>query len=449
MTRRLLLAMTALVAAVALALAIPLSIIVDRDQRAAFVASMEVDTLAAATALAAQPTSGWPELVVDIADRTGARVVAVGQDRLLLADSDQTALDRSFDRVEIDRALSGDLASDVRYSQTLAEDLRYVAAPVVQDGGIVAAVRLTLPDSEVDALVRRTQVSLLVFMVAVIAAAALVAWLIARSIVAPLSRVAVVADDLADDLSLRADPDSGPSEVRSVARSLNRTAARLSDLVTRQERVAEDASHHLRTPLTGVRLRLEAIEDVTDEASTREQATAALVEVDRLTRRIEQILELARADAGQQAGRVDVGVIVADRIAAIAALADDRGIEIGMSRSPGTAWAMAPLGVIDRVVDELLGNALAYARREISVTVDTTDGTLVELSVGDDGPGIAPEDRERVFERFVRARDAVRGGSGLGLALVREAARAAGGDAVAQASPAGGLLVRTTWPAAD
>ena len=259
MTRRLVLAMTVLVAVVAAALAIPLAIVVANDQRAAFISNLEVDTLAAASLLASEPLFDWQKTAVETAQRTGARVVVVDGERNLIADSDNSSLDRLFDRPEINRALEGSLTSDVRSSATIGEDLRYVAAPVVQNYSVNAAVRLSLPEASVNEQVLQTARWLVVFVVSVVITAGLVAWLLARSIASPLRRLARVAAELPEDLDLRADEGHGPAEVRAVAKALNSTARRLSGILQRTQRVAADASHHLRTPLTGVRLRLEAI----------------------------------------------------------------------------------------------------------------------------------------------------------------------------------------------
>lgn len=447
MTRRLVIAMTLLVAAVALALAIPIALIVDSDQRASFVSQLEVDTLTTASLMGSQPVSDWPATALGVSQRTGSRVVVVDEQGVLVADSDQTALDRSFDRPEISAALSGTLSSDVRYSNTLGVDLRYVAAPIVQDQSVVAAVRLSLPESAVNDLVWRTRLSLGLFVLAVVIAAALIAWVVAYSIAAPLRDVAAVADGLSDDLELRAEEDRGPREVRSVARALNRTAQRLSAILHRQERVAADASHHLRTPLTGVRLRLEAIEDISQEETVRTESASAIREVDRLSRRIEQILALARSDTGQPAARVDVEAVVRNRSEALRPTVEARGLQLEVSLGAGPLWALAAPGVIDRVVDELVGNASSYARSRIGVDV-VRRGDVIHLSVDDDGPGVPEEDQARIFERFARGQGAEPGGSGLGLALVRESAQAAGGNAVAEVSLSGGLRVTTSWPAA-
>lgn len=447
MTRRLVLAMTGLVALVAVALALPIAVIVDNDQRSAFVAGLEVDAMTAASILSSQPPAEWQSTATELADRTGARVVVVSSDRLLLADSDQTALDRSFDRPEIASALDGLLASDVRYSATLGVELRYVAAPVIQDQQIVAAVRLSLPESQVDALVTRTRLALAGFVLAVVLGAAMVAWIIANSIAAPLRHVAEVAAVLPDDLDAKADDSVGPAEVRVVAGTLNQTAARLSGILRRQQRVAADASHHLRTPLTGIRLRLEAIEEVAEESSVRRDAAAAMEEVDRLNRRIDQILALARSDAGQSAEPTDIRVVVDDRTSTAEPSARARDLTIHRVVADGDLQVYAARGAIDRVIDELLGNAMSYASTSITVRA-WRQGEDVRLDVEDDGPGIPVADRGRVFDRFVRTDTAVPGGSGLGLALVRESAMAAGGDAWAEQGGEGGLRVCTRWPAA-
>ena len=447
MTRRLVLAMTTLAGLVAIALAIPLASIAATNVRSAFIAQLEIDTLGTASVLASQPISEWAETVRIASERTGARVVVVDTDRVLMEDSAQTPLDRVFDRPEVDQALAGSLNSDVRPSATIGTELRYVAAPVVQAMDVVAAVRFSLLEDEVDAQVTRTQLWLVAFVIAVVVAAGLLAWLIARSIAGPLNRLSDVAAALPDDLALRASEADGPPEVRAVARVLNSTAERLAGILQRTERVAADASHHLRTPLTGVRLRLEAIEETTSQADVRKQAIAATAEVDRLTRRIEQVLALARSDA--RTGLVestDATAVARDRVSQAELIADERGLTLDASIEPGTVVSCG-VGTFARVLDELLSNAYSYATSRIRVEL-RGGPAAVRLTVEDDGPGIAEVEREAIFDRFVRGSGSAPGGSGLGLALVREAARGAGGDAVASRSSLGGLQVDVSWPSA-
>ncbi|MFM8156213.1 MAG: ATP-binding protein [Actinomycetes bacterium] len=448
MTKRLVIAMTALVALVAIALAVPLAIIVANDQRDQFISRLEVATLSAASVLSSQPRELWANETRDIHEATGARVIVVGTDATLIADSSDSALDRAFDRPEITKALEGYLTTDVRSSSTLGTDLRYVAAPVVQNQQVSGAVRLSIPEDEVTNVVRSTQKWLLLFVISVMAVAAVVAWLLARSIASPLRRLADVAHSLPDDLTLRASETDGPTEVRSVASALNTTAGKLDGILARTERVAADASHHLRTPLFGVRLRLEAIEDITTEDAVRAEAIAATAEVDRLTHRIDQVLSLARTDSGSTAvQRMNASSKVSGRIIEAELIAHENEIEL-TGDIDADLWIMSSEGTVAKITDELLSNAMSYARSRIHVTL-RREGRDVVLAVGDDGPGIAVEERESVFQRFTRGSAAVPGGSGLGLALVQESARAAGGDATAGQSRLGGLEIRVSFPAAD
>ena len=439
--------MTAMAALVAIALAVPMVLLVANDQRAAFVADLEVETLAAASILSSEPAALWAETVETVSATTGARVVVVDDSLRLIADSDNSGLDRSFDRPEIQSALAGSLTSDIRYSTTLATDLRYVAAPIVKDERVVAAVRLSLPEDQVVAAVRRTQGWLLAFVVAVIVAAAVIAWLLARSIAAPLEDVADIARVLPEDLALRAQESRGPREVREVASALNSTASRLGDMIDRAERVAADASHHLRTPLTGVRLRLEAIEETSEDPAIVAEAAAATAEVDRLTRRIDQVLALAKSDAAALAPEdIDVTAVVADRVAASELLAADRGLAIGADIEADVR-VRAVMGSVARAADEIIGNALSYARSRIDVSVHREQAFGV-LRVEDDGPGIPSAERSRVLERFIRGSSAAPGGSGLGLALVAESAAAAGGAVAVGESALGGCSIEVRWPLA-
>ena len=438
MTRRLVIVMTLLAAGVALALAVPMAIVISNDRHASFMSQLQNDTLATSVALAAQPAAKWPTTVASVSAATGARVVVVNSKFTLVADSQKSAVDRMFDRPEIATAMKGTLTSGARTSSTLATDLHYVAAPVIKGEKVVAAVRLSLVDAEVAAVVRQAQIALLFFVIAVMVFAALIAWLIARSIAAPLSRVAQIAERLPDDLSLRAEEDAGPAEVQAVASALNVTAERLTGILERTHAVAADASHHLKTPLTGVRLRLEAIEDISTDEAVRVEAQKATDEVDRLTHRIDQVLALARSDAGDTLrGRCNASEVVAERIDQASMTADECDLELHQ-RLDDEVIAAVTAPPLARVIDELLGNAFEYAKSQVRVTLTVDDG-YASLIVEDDGMGIPIIEQEVVFNRFVRGATAVAGGSGLGLALVRETARACGGDAVAFTSPLGGL----------
>jgi len=445
MTKRLVIAMSVLGAVISLALAIPLGVVISNDRIASFVDGLEIETLGTASLMSSEPYIDWQATADAAADRTGARVVVVDSELNLVADSDDSGLDRSFNRPEVAAALSGDLTSDVRFSETLNTDLRYVAAPIVQNFQVVAAVRLSLSESDAYADVRTAVMWLIVFVASVVIGAAFLAVLLAQTLAAPVLALTEVVKKLPTDLTVRANEKAGPKEIRNAATALNQTAARLDGIVERTQRVAADASHHLRTPLTGVRLRLEAISDLSQDEAVHDDAEAAIAEVDRLAHRIDQILTLTRADSGSTTMQVEnLAAIVTERCLAAGPIAEEKSIEIVTTVHDCSVHV--PAGTCGRIIDELLGNAMAYAAQEIHVSV-AVDGQWATVSVKDDGPGLAdPADVDKLFGRFYRSKNAVAGGSGLGLALVRESARLAGGDAQAQVLTQGGLSISVNLP---
>ncbi len=446
MTRRLVIAMTTLVAVIALALAIPLGIAISNYERQSFLSSLEFDTLTTASVMSSQPSIDWQASADATSDRSGARVVVVNSDLTLVADSDTSGVDRAFDRPEIEAALAGELVSDVRPSVTLGGDLRFVAAPIVQNFKVVAVVRLSLSESAVNSAVLTAELWLIAFVASVIFAAGLIAWFLSRSLARPVDSLTGVIELMPQDLSIRADEKHGTKEIRHAATAVNATAARLEGLLSRTQRVAADASHHLRSPLTGVRLRLEAISDLSKDPEITSNADAAIDEVDRLAHRIDQILLLTRSDSGMLNLRQEsLSEIASDRIAAATVIAQEKGIVIRAELEDCTVTVSS--GTCSRIIDELLGNALKYAESEVVVHLQRA-GDFCELTVSDDGSGLPEgEDFAQIFERFYRASNSHPGGSGLGLALVQESARMAGGDAwVQEVSEGTGLRILVRLP---
>jgi signal transduction histidine kinase len=324
-----------------------------------------------------------------------------------------------------------------------------VAAPIVQNFKVVAVVRLSLSESAVNSAVLTAELWLIAFVASVIFAAGLIAWFLSRSLARPVDSLTGVIELMPQDLSIRADEKHGTKEIRHAATAVNATAARLEGLLSRTQRVAADASHHLRSPLTGVRLRLEAISDLSKDPEITSNADAAIDEVDRLAHRIDQILLLTRSDSGMLNLRQEsLSGIASDRIAAATVIAQEKGIVIRAELEDCTVTVST--GTCSRIIDELLGNALKYAESEVVVHLQRA-GDFCELTVSDDGSGLPEgEDFAQIFERFYRASNSHPGGSGLGLALVQESARMAGGDAWAQEVSEGtGLRILVRLPVAS
>jgi len=437
-SRRLLLGYLSLTLLVLVVLEVPLGVAYARNERRDLQAAVERDAVSLASLAEDALASGAPlapvaRIARGYAAATGERLVVVDRRGTAVLDTDPLfAGERDFSsRPEVARALAGEVASGTRYSNTLGHGLVYVAVPVASGGTVHGAVRVTYPTSRVDARVRRSWALLGVVALVVLAATALVGLAIARWIAGPLAAVGAAAVRLGEGRLAEHAPEQGPPEVRAVARSLNATAAKLEALLRSQEEFVADASHQLRTPLTALRLRLENLE------AGGADVEAALAEVERLARLVDDLLALARADTTAAAATaLDVAGVAADRAEAWSPLAAERGVDLIAPRG-GPVRARAARERLEQVLDNLLSNALevSSAGAAIRVFAESTGGR-VALHVLDQGPGLPAADRERAFDRFWRGRE---DGSGLGLAIVKRLAEADGGAVELREAPGGGV----------
>jgi two-component system OmpR family sensor kinase len=279
-------------------------------------------------------------------------------------------------------------------------------------------------------------------------AALLAGYLLAARTAAPLRRFAGTAAAVdAGDLSPRAAVDaSSAAELRTLADAFNHMLDRLEDAFARQRRFASDASHELRSPLTAIRGQIEVLarEPDPDAADVRRVETATLAELGRVEHLVEGLLALARLDEGVGPARRELGAATFLREAVAAAPGG-----AGLGALAAGRIDLDP-EMIARVIRNLIENARRHAGSEGQVTVGSTAvAGRLRVDVDDDGPGIPPAERERVFDRFHRsdaARDRGSGGSGLGLAIVRAIVTAHGGTVGAAESPAGGARVTFELP---
>jgi len=376
---------------------------------------------------------------------TGARVVIVDAEDGLLADSEPVEGAGGYrSRPEIAQALAGEVATGTRHSDLLDQDLFYVAVPVASGGSVHGAVRLTYPSGEVDQRVRRAWLSLAGVSVVSLAAAALVATSLARSVLRPLRELQRGATALGEgELSTRVSETEGPPEVREVARAFNDTARRLEELIQAQDAFVADASHQLRTPLTALRLRLENLEPALD-GEDGEELAAALAESARLNRLVDGLLALARAERASGSTTiepVDLADALADRQVAWSPLASEREVVIEADAPSGLVASATP-DRLSQVLDNLLANAIEASPDGATVRLwaePTADGPVVHVT--DEGPGMPEDQRQRAFDRFWQGR-ASTGSSGLGLAIVQKLVRADGGRVELDEAAGGGLDAR-------
>ena len=282
-----------------------------------------------------------------------------------------------------------------------------------------------------------------------LAAALLGGYLIAARTASPLRRIAATAEEVrSGNLAPRLpeEPAAAP-ELRALIAGFNRMLERLDLAFSRQRRFVSDASHELRTPLTAIRGQLEVLAANPEAGSEEVQRVKAvtLAEVERMERLVEELLALAHLDEGAELDVIEVDLTgLLREVAAVSG----SGVELG---ELAEAHVTGSPDLLARVVANLLANARRHAgdSGKVSLSAVRTNGR-VSVSVDDDGPGIPPAERERVFERFHRvdsARSREAGGSGLGLAISREIVAAHGGRIWAEESPLGGARVAFELPA--
>jgi signal transduction histidine kinase len=452
MTRRLV-ATYVVVTAFALALlAVPLGVTFANHERDRFLSEMEADADNMA-ALAAHPIDTNAEVPsVDIlryALRTGAHVIVVDRRGIALLDTAYPQPGRNYStRPEIQQALEGHRLQGRRRSDTARTTLLYAAVPTSARGRVNGAVRITYPTRALDSRVRRVWGALVLLCLGVLAAAALVGFVLARGIVRPIRHLERAADRAAaGDLTVRVEDATGPPELRHLARTFNRMAERLAGLLDAQQRFVADASHQLRTPLTALRLRLENL-DARVPTADRAAVAAATAEVTRMSRLTDGLLVLAReeADTGTPVP-TDLARVVRERASGWEDVASEDGVHLDVD-APSAAWARSIPGATEQIVDNLVDNALAVSPRGTRVCLRVERAaTEIALHVIDEGPGLDADERARAFDRFWRAPDAPPGGSGLGLAIVRQLAEASGGRARLDAAPGGGTDAVVVLPA--
>jgi signal transduction histidine kinase len=272
-------------------------------------------------------------------------------------------------------------------------------------------------------------------------------WLVVRSALLPVARMR---------RSVRALPAGERLPLPGSHDELRELAAEFNDLIARQEQVADrlrrftgDAAHELRSPVASIRVQAEVAVANPDADLAQETLADILAEAERLSALLDGLLTLARSDAGELSPAEPME-LVSEARAAIARLPAGSP-EARVSGVAGQAWAHAAPAEVELILNNLLRNACRYARTQIVVSVLASRST-VRVVVDDDGPGIAPDRRDHVFDRFYRvADDRARssGGTGLGLAMVAEAVRRRGGDVFVGESPEGGARFQVTWRVAE
>lgn len=469
MTKRLLASYLAITLALLVILTVPMSATFQRQKRQELTGSLVQNAFLIASQVEESVATGAPdqannEWMHTYTSGKQLRVVAVTSTGKVVLDSQlplgTEPTNNMADRPEIAAMFATrSLQTGERLSNTIGGNLTFVVVPVSRGGDIIGAVRMTYPTEITNRDIARYRLIILATSLLSLLLVAAIGIVLSRSIARPIKELERAAADFGNGQLDRRAPDvGGPPEVTSLRDAFNNTADGLERLVNRQQTFVADASHQLRTPLTGLRLRLESLEsEVTEQG--QDDLEHALDQTDRLSRLVDGLLMLARADrrtAWNDNQPLVLASLLQSRINDWHPFATERSLAIEMQCSPDLI-VVTNADRFSQVVDNLIANAFdalgLVERLEPKVQLVATSFTdHIEVHVIDNGPGLSEEERVRAFDRFWRADPSNTegfGGTGLGLSIAATMLAADKGTIRLDATAAGGLDAVITLRRAD
>lgn len=353
------------------------------------------------------------------------------------------------------RLRAGEIVFETR--QDVGEEpVRVLSLPVPTDQPRYAVqVAMSLDDAY--AVLRAARWLFLGLSLTILAGVGLTGALLARRALRPIDRIVTTARRLGDaNLAERLPHPGTGDEIGRLVTTLNDMLARIEQGVDAQRRFTADASHELRSPLSRLRAELEVtLRRPRDRSEYEEALRSCLEEVERLSRLTDELLVLARLDAGEGrepvAHPVALAPILDEALRRLAPEAHRRGVAVALDAFPPLAVRAAP-SALGLVITNILDNAVKFSPPGSRVRVGVAaSGDEAVLSVSDTGPGIASEELPQLFQRFHRghaARAAETPGVGLGLAICRALVERHGGRIAVESPPDGGATFRVHLPLA-
>jgi two-component system, OmpR family, sensor histidine kinase MprB len=415
------------------------------------IATLDHSLLGRATSAASTPALGTltrndvPSWVLGAAD------VRIG---VLAEDGDVTDTESDGPPIGLGAAelavARGETEQSLRTVASGGMHFRVCAVPGNDRGTALILAQSLAPTNEA---LGRLGVVLAVFGLLGVVAAGLAGWAVARNGLRPVRQLTAEVEEIGRTADLHPITVRGNDEVARLAAAFNAMLASLAASRDRQRQLVADAGHELRTPLTSMRTNIDLLAQADargglSDAARQELMADVRFQIDELTTLIGDLTELAREDSRPaQLQPVDLAEVVAHALDRVRRRASEPGIRFDVALEP---WpVIGEVSSLERAVTNLLDNAVKWSPAHGVVTVRLADGTLY---VGDQGPGIAPEDLPHVFERFYRSAESrTMPGSGLGLAIVRTVTERHGGTVHAGAAPGGGaafwLLLPSSEPA--
>ncbi len=336
------------------------------------------------------------------------------------------------------------------------EKIRLVTLPIFEKGRMVGIVQVGSPLEEIEEALRQLLLILLVAVPSVLILAVVGGLFLANKALRPVDEITNTArkigssGDLSQRIRLKKKVND---EIGRLAATFNEMIAKVENSFQQIKRFTADASHELKTPLTILRGEIEVgLKRLRTPEEYQKILASNLEEVKHMSRMVEDLLTLARADMGALELRkevVDLGGLVREVWEEVRLWAEDKGVEL-LFQEDGEARVMGDRGRLRQLALNLIDNAIKYTpsggRVELRVV---RDGDEVTFSVADTGEGIPPEDLQRIFERFYRvdkARSRQRGGTGLGLSICKWIAEAHGGRISAESELGRGSKFHVSFP---
>ncbi|RDI76192.1 Histidine kinase-, DNA gyrase B-, and HSP90-like ATPase [Gaiella occulta] len=341
-------------------------------------------------------------------------------------------------------AAAASLAGGPERALRVNETMRLYALPVLQQGKRVGTVVAGVPLHPYDETETIALVGSVALAVALLAAVTvLTRWILGRALL-PVSLMTKDAAAWSDhDLDRRFGLGEPYDELTRLACTLDALLERLAASLRHEQRFTAELSHELRTPLAKIAAETElALRRERSGDDYRASLEAVRRSAEQMTRTVEALVSAARQDAGLTRTTSDARDGVRAAVASVQDGADAGGVRITLALPDAPVRVAIEDGLVERIIQPLLDNAVRYGRSSVSVEV-LRNGATVLVSVVDDGDGVGADERERIFEPGVRgsAAAAEPGGAGLGLALAQRLARSAGGEISAEHDGAGGRFV--------
>lgn len=371
--------------------------------------------------------------------------------RLLVQSPDIAPLGLSLTRGEIVLLLSTSQPSDIT---TPYGRLRIVNSPIAGPGGRTYLLQVGVSLRALDASLNRYRDLLLVLTPLSLLLAAAGAWWLSGFALAPLTRAAFAARDIDIATLGRRLPTRGvKDELEDVTIAFNETLGRLEQSIGEMRQFSTALAHELRTPLAALRGEIELALRATRDADLQQSLASQIEDIDRLTRLIDHVLTLARAESGQiplTFSAVDLSEMASSIVEQLEPVANARTITLRCETTSAVV-ARGDAGWLERLVLNLLDNAMKFTREGGCVVVRVSrQGERACMEVADTGIGMTPEVAAHVFERFYQAdpsRSSGSGGAGLGLSLVKWIVDRHHGTVTVESTPDQGSTFRITLPA--